>query len=66
MNTIYDVNIISQIDVDRGIFVAVEQFNYNSTEYFLYYYKQLLELNSCGDWYQHFDYPTVETGRVSS
>lgn len=60
----YDINIISQIDEVRGLFVVVERFNNGSTGYFQCYYKQLLDFNNCNEWFEKFDYPTIETGKV--
>jgi len=66
LNTMYDINIISQIDEVRGLFVVVERFNNASTGYFQCYYKQLLDFNNCSEWFEKFDYPIIETGKVSS
>lgn len=66
LNTTYNVNIISQIDKERGLFVAVERFNSGSTRYFQNYYKQLLLFNDCTEWFQQLDYPIIESGKVSS
>jgi hypothetical protein len=65
-NTAYDINIISQINEVRGLFVVVEQFNSGSTGYFQNYYKRLLDFNDCSEWFEKFDYPIIETGKVSS
>lgn len=65
MNKTYNVNIISQIDKERGLFVAVEQFNSGSTRYFQHYYKHLLLFNDCSEWFQQLDYPIIEFGKVS-
>lgn len=62
----YDINIISQIDEVRGLFVVVERFNNGSTGYFQCYYKKLLNFNNCNEWFEKFDYPIIETGKVSS
>jgi len=66
MNTAYNINIISQIDRECGLFVAVERFNSGSSGYFQNYYKQLLCFNDCTEWFQKFDYPNIEFGKVSS
>lgn len=66
MNTTYSVNIISQIDKEYRSFVAVERFNSGSTKYYQHYYTQLLRFNDCTEWFQQFDYPIIETGKVSS
>ncbi|XP_026819912.1 uncharacterized protein LOC113558616 [Rhopalosiphum maidis] len=63
-NTAYDINIISQINEVRGLFVVVEQFNSGSTGYFQNYYKRLLNFNDCSEWFEKFDYPIIETGKV--
>ncbi|CAH1720222.1 unnamed protein product [Aphis gossypii] len=64
LNTVYDINIISQIDKVRGLFIVVERFNNASTGYFQCYYKQLLDFNNCSEWFEKFDYPIIETGKV--
>lgn len=64
LNTTYNVNIISQIDKERGLFVAVERFNSGSTGYFHHYYEQLSLFNDCTEWFQQFDYPIIESGKV--
>lgn len=64
MNTTYSVNIISQIDKEYRSFVAVERFNSGSTKYYQHYYTQLLRFNDCTEWFQQFDYPIIETGKV--
>jgi len=66
LNTTYNVNIISQIDKERGLFVAVERFNSGSTGYFHHYYEQLSLFNDCTEWFQQFDYPIIESGKVCS
>jgi len=66
LNTTYNVNIISQIDKERGLFVAVERFNSGSTRYFQNYYKQLLLFNDCTEWFQKFNQPIIESGKVSN
>lgn len=65
LNTTYSVNLISQIDKECGSFVAVERFNNGSTRYFQHYYKQLLRFNDCTEWFQQFEYPIIESGKVS-
>ncbi|XP_025208270.1 uncharacterized protein LOC112603757 [Melanaphis sacchari] len=64
LNTTYDINIISQIDKDLGIFIVVEKFNSHSTKYFQNYFKQLLKFNDCSEWFENFDYPIIETGQA--
>ncbi|XP_008184622.2 uncharacterized protein LOC100568768 [Acyrthosiphon pisum] len=64
LNKTYNVNIISQIDKERGLFVAVERFNSCSTGYFHHYYEQLSLFNDCTEWFQQFDYPIIESGKV--
>lgn len=66
MNTAYNVNIISQVDKECGLFVAVERFNSGSSGYFQNYYKQLICFNDCTEWFQKLDYPIIEFGKVSS
>uniref|UniRef100_A0A2S2PGL7 Uncharacterized protein n=1 Tax=Schizaphis graminum TaxID=13262 RepID=A0A2S2PGL7_SCHGA len=64
LNTMYDINIVGQIDEDRGLFVVVERFTSGSTEYFQNYYKQLLGFKNCSEWFEKIDYPIIETGKV--
>jgi len=66
LNTTYNVNIISQIDKKCGLFVAVERFNSGSTGYFHHYYEQLSLFNDCTEWFQQFDYPIIEYGKVGN
>lgn len=65
MNQAYNINIISQIDKDHGLFVVVEQFNSGSTGYFQHYYERLLLFSDCSEWFDKFDYPYVDHGKVS-
>ncbi|XP_025204691.1 uncharacterized protein LOC112601338 [Melanaphis sacchari] len=64
LNTMYDINIISQVNKDLGLFIVVEKFTNSSTRYFQDYYKRLLNFHNCSEWFEKFDYPIIEIGKV--
>lgn len=60
----YCINIITQKNENYGLFIAVEKFSSDSSQYFQRYYKQLLKFNQCGNWFETLEQPQNDLGRV--